>query len=134
MKEEIDEVDAARARDLLDGEAPLTLIDVRERDEWDEGHLPGATHIPRGSLESRIEQAVPDHSQRLLLYCGSGGRSAFAVRTLQDLGYENVSSLAGGFTDWKRNGYPTEVTRSLSPQGRMRYSRHLLIPEVGEEG
>jgi molybdopterin/thiamine biosynthesis adenylyltransferase/rhodanese-related sulfurtransferase len=131
VKAEIAEVDAAEARELLSSAA---VVDVRERDEWDEGHLPGAVHIPRGSLESRIEQAVPDRSREILLYCAVGNRSAFAARTLEELGYENVSSLSGGFTDWKRNGYPTEVSRALSPQGRMRYSRHLLIPEVGEEG
>ncbi|HEX9416668.1 MAG TPA: molybdopterin-synthase adenylyltransferase MoeB [Gaiellaceae bacterium] len=134
VKHEIDEVGAARARELLDGDDGFVLIDVRERDEWDEGHLPGAIHIPRGSLESRIEQAVPDRMRPVLLYCAQGNRSAFAVRTLEELGYENVNSLAGGFTEWKRNGYPTELSRSLSPQGRMRYSRHLLIPEVGEAG
>src|SRR3954464_7699759 len=133
VKGEIDEVDAAHARELIERDSP-TLVDVREQDEWDEGHLPGAIHIPRGYLESRIEQAVPDRSKPVLLYCAAGNRSAFAAQTLEELGYEHVSSLAGGYTDWKRNGYPTELTRSLSPQGRMRYSRHLLIPEVGEEG
>src|SRR5215204_2873766 len=130
VKAEIDEVNAAEARELTSA----AIVDVRERDEWDEGHLPGAIHVPRGSLESRIEQAVPDRTRPVLLYCAAGNRSAFAARTLEELGYKNVSSLAGGFTDWKRNGYPTEVSRTLSPQGRMRYSRHLLIPEVGEEG
>ena len=134
VKDEIQEIDARRARELIDTDPAVTVVDVRERDEWDEGHLPSAVHIPRGSLESRIEQAVPDHSQRVLLYCAAGNRSAFAARALGELGYENVSSLAGGFTDWKRNGHPTELSRSLSQQGRMRYSRHLLIPEVGEEG
>jgi len=134
VKAEIEEVDAARAREVLEGNEPPVVIDVRERGEWDEGHLPGAVHIPRGSLESRIEQAVPERGRPVLLYCAAGNRSAFAARTLQELGYQNVSSLAGGFTDWKRNGHPTELSRSLSPQGRLRYSRHLLIPEVGEEG
>jgi sulfur-carrier protein adenylyltransferase/sulfurtransferase len=133
VKEEIDEVDAPRARDLIESDSPA-IVDVRERDEWDEGHLPGAIHIPRGFLESRIEQAVPDRSKPVLLYCAAGNRSAFAAETLNELGYEHAFSLAGGYTDWKRNGYPTEIARSLSPQGRMRYSRHLLIPEVGEEG
>jgi len=133
VKAEIEEVDAPHARDLIERDSPA-IVDVRERDEWDEGHLAGAVHIPRGHLESRIEQAVPDRSKPVLLYCAAGNRSAFAAQTLEQLGYEHVSSLAGGYTDWKRNGYPTELTRSLSPQGRMRYSRHLLIPEVGEEG
>jgi sulfur-carrier protein adenylyltransferase/sulfurtransferase len=133
-KAEIEEIDAARAHSLVaDGEAP-TLVDVRERDEWDEGHIPGAVHIPRGYLESRIEQAALDRARPLIVYCASGSRSAFAARTLQELGYEQVSSLAGGFTDWKQNGFPTELSRTLAPTQRTRYSRHVLIPEVGETG
>jgi sulfur-carrier protein adenylyltransferase/sulfurtransferase len=133
IKGEIDEIDVSRARDLL-AEAEAAVVDVRERDEWAEGHLPGAVHIPRGSLESRIEGVVPDRSQAVVVYCGSGSRSAFAAKTLEELGYGNVLSLAGGFTDWKRNGLPFELPRSLDDAKRRRYSRHLLIPEVGEEG
>jgi sulfur-carrier protein adenylyltransferase/sulfurtransferase len=134
VKAEIDEVDAQTARELLDSAAPPVLVDVRRRDEWDEGHIPGAIHIPRGSLESRIEKAEPDRERPILVYCSAGERSAFAARTLGEMGYEDVTSLAGGFTDWKRNGFPTQVDRALDPQRRTRYSRHLLIPEVGEEG
>ena len=133
IKGEIDEIDVSRARELL-AEADAAVVDVRERDEWAEGHIPGAVHIPRGSLESRIEGAVPDRSQTVVVYCGSGSRSAFAAKTLEELGYGNVLSLAGGFTDWKRNGLPFELPRSLDDAKRRRYSRHLLIPEVGEEG
>jgi sulfur-carrier protein adenylyltransferase/sulfurtransferase len=133
-KAEIDEVDAAEAMAALNnGDSPL-LLDIRERDEWDEGHLPDAIHIPRGSLESRVEQTIPDRNRRVVVYCAGGSRSAFAARTLQELGYEHVSSLRGGFTDWKRNGFPTVLPRSLGPTQRTRYSRHILIPEVGEEG
>src|SRR5581483_1652178 len=81
------------------------FLDVRERDEWEEGHIPGAVHVPRGFLESRIEQVAPDRGQRVVVYCAGGSRSAFAAKSLQELGYENVVSLAGGFTDWKRNGF-----------------------------
>jgi sulfur-carrier protein adenylyltransferase/sulfurtransferase len=133
VKGEIEEIDAARARELLDGGEPA-FIDVRERAEWDEGHIPGALHVPRGHLESRIESAVPDRSRPLVLYCASGSRSAFATKTLDELGYESIVSLAGGFTDWKRNGFPVEQPRTLDEAKRRRYSRHLLIPEVGEEG
>ncbi len=133
-KTEIDEVDAPRANELLAGPEPPLILDVRERDEWDEGHIPGAIHIPRGNLESRVEQAAPQKERPLVLYCASGNRSAFAAKSLGELGYESVSSLAGGFADWKRNGFPTKLPRSLSPERRTRYSRHLLIPEVGEEG
>jgi len=130
VKSEISEVDAAQARDL-DGHL---FVDVREPDEWDEGHIPGAVHIPRGYLESRIEAAAPERAQPIVVYCAGGSRSAFAAKTLEELGYENVTSLAGGYTDWKRNGFPTQIPQMLGPDQRSRYSRHLLIPEVGIEG
>jgi molybdopterin/thiamine biosynthesis adenylyltransferase/rhodanese-related sulfurtransferase len=129
-KAEISEVDARGAQGL-DG---AVWIDVREGDEWSEGHIPGAVHVPRGFLESRIEAAVPDHSTPIVLYCAAGNRSAFAAKTLDELGYESVHSLTGGFTDWKRNGGEITLPRTLSPERRTRYSRHLLIPEIGEEG
>jgi molybdopterin/thiamine biosynthesis adenylyltransferase/rhodanese-related sulfurtransferase len=134
VRAEIEEVDAAGARDLLGAAEPPVLVDVRETDEWDEGHIPGAVHVPRGHLESRIEQVAPDRSRPVLLYCAGGSRSAFATKTLEELGYENVVNLAGGYTDWKRNGLPTKLPETLDPQQRARYSRHLLIPEVGVEG
>jgi sulfur-carrier protein adenylyltransferase/sulfurtransferase len=133
-KSEIDEVDAPQARELLDSAEPPLLVDVRESDEWSEGHIPGAVHVPRGYLESRIEQSAPDRSRPVVVYCAGGARSAFAAKTLEELGYENVVSLAGGFTDWKRNGFPIDLPRSLDATKRRRYSRHLLIPEVGEAG
>ena len=132
-KAEIDEVDAMRTRELIESGNPV-IVDVREQDEWDEGHLPGAIHIPRGNLESRIETAVADRSQPIVVYCAAGNRSAFAAKTLEELGYEDVVSLAGGFTDWKRNGFPIELAAGLDAPKRARYSRHLLIPEVGEQG
>jgi molybdopterin/thiamine biosynthesis adenylyltransferase/rhodanese-related sulfurtransferase len=134
VKDEIDEVDATTARELLEADGGPLFVDVRERDEWTEGFIPGAVHVPRGNLESRIEQAVPDHGRELVLYCAAGARSAFAAKTLQELGYERVSSLAGGFTDWKRNGFPIDLPRVLDDDKRRRYSRHILIPEVGEPG
>jgi len=134
VKSEIEEVDAREASALLESDPRPALLDVREQDEWDEGHIPGAIHIPRGNLESRVEAALPDHDRPVLVYCAGGSRSAFAAKSLEDLGYETVWSLAGGFTDWKRNGNPTQLPKSLSPEQRRRYSRHLLIPEVGEEG
>jgi sulfur-carrier protein adenylyltransferase/sulfurtransferase len=135
VKGEIDEVDSTQALDSLrDSERGCVIVDVREREEWDEGHLPGAVHVPRGHLESRIESAAPDKSRPVLVYCASGNRSAFAAKTLEELGYDQVVSLAGGFTDWKRNGNPFEIPEALDESKRRRYSRHLLIPEVGEEG
>jgi len=133
VRAEISEIDAARARELVDGREAL-VVDVREQDEWDEGHIPGAVHIPRGHLESRIERAAPDTTQRIVLYCSAGNRSAFAAKTLEEMGYEDVVSVAAGFTDWKRNGYPVELQSGLDAPRRARYSRHLLIPEVGEQG
>src|ERR1700685_3605654 len=99
VKARIVEVDGREAQAIDDA----AWIDVREQEEWNEGHIPGAIHIPRGSLESRIESAVGDRSRPLVVYCASGGRSAFAVDSLAALGYEQAVSLAGGFTDWKRN-------------------------------
>jgi molybdopterin/thiamine biosynthesis adenylyltransferase/rhodanese-related sulfurtransferase len=133
VRAEISELDSSRARELVEA-GDVLVVDVREQDEWDEGHIPGAVHIPRGNLESRIERAAPDPGRPIVLYCSAGNRSAFAARTLDELGYEDVSSLAGGFTDWKRNGFPVELSAGLDAPRRARYSRHLLIPEVGEEG
>ena len=129
-KAQIDEIDARTAGEL----AGAAWIDVREDDEWQEGHIPGATHVPRGYLESRIESAVPAKDTPVVVYCAAGSRSAFAAKTLQELGYSSVRSLTGGFTDWKRNGGEITIPRTLTPERRTRYSRHLLIPELGEEG
>ena len=107
---------------------------MREPDEWEEGHIPGAVYTGRGRLEQRIEGLVPDKSRPLVVYCSAGSRSAFAAKALEELGYEDVVNLAGGFSDWKRNGFDVTIPRVLSPEQRARYSRHLLIPEVGEEG
>jgi molybdopterin/thiamine biosynthesis adenylyltransferase/rhodanese-related sulfurtransferase len=133
-KREIDEIDAPTLAAALDSDTPPQLVDVREQDEWDEGHLPGAVHVPRGHLESRIERVAPDRDATLVLYCAAGNRSAFAAKTLEELGYTDVRSLAPGYTGWKRDGFKTVLPQALQPEQRRRYSRHLLIPEVGEEG
>ena len=133
VRSEISEIDATHARDRIESGEPV-IVDVREQDEWDEGHIPGAVHVPRGHLESRIERLAPDTARPVVVYCSAGNRSAFAAKTLTDLGYEDVVSLAGGFTDWKRNGFPVQLQAGLDAPRRARYSRHLLIPEVGEEG
>jgi sulfur-carrier protein adenylyltransferase/sulfurtransferase len=113
----------------------MVLVDVRESEEWDAGHIPGAKHVPRGYLESRIEGAVKDRDQRVVLYCASGQRSALAANTLREqLGYENVASMNGGITLWKDRGYDVEVPKSLTKEQRERYSRHILVPEIGLEG
>ncbi len=132
VRAEIGEIDVSSAAPLL--EEGTVFLDVRERDEWDEGHIPGAMHLPRGNLESRIENAVPDRSRRVVVYCATGARSAFATKTLEELGYEDVVNLAGGIVEWKRSGFPTQLPQGLGEEQRRRYSRHVLIPEVGEEG
>ena len=134
VKGEIDEIDPRDAAEALTSAVPPTLIDVRESDEFEQGAIKGAVHIPRGNLESRIEAVVPDRGTPVILSCQSGARSAFAAKALQDLGYEHVTSLAGGFSRWKQNGHPWAVPAVLDAERRRRYSRHILIPEVGEAG
>jgi sulfur-carrier protein adenylyltransferase/sulfurtransferase len=132
IKSQIAEVDPAVAHELVGN--GVAFVDVRESDEVARGHVPGATHIPRGYLESRIDSAVPDRSQRVVLYCASGQRSALAAKTLEELGYEHVESMTGGFTLWKDRGFEFEVPRTLTAEQRERYSRHMLVPEIGPEG
>jgi molybdopterin/thiamine biosynthesis adenylyltransferase/rhodanese-related sulfurtransferase len=132
IKAQIDEIDPSQVRELA-GEG-VALIDVRESGEWDSGHLPGAKHVPRGYLESRIDAQVPDRSQHVILYCASGQRSALAAHTLQELGFEHVESMTGGITLWKDRGYPVDVPKTFTAEQRERYSRHFLLPEVGTEG
>lgn len=112
----------------------IVLVDVREKHEWNEGHIPGAIHVPRGFLELQIEEAVPDKSKTVLLYCAGGVRSLMAGKTLQDMGYDNAISMSGGFGQWKSSGFPFVQPRVLDDAQTKRYSRHLLIPEVGEAG
>jgi molybdopterin/thiamine biosynthesis adenylyltransferase/rhodanese-related sulfurtransferase len=133
IKSRIDEVDPSAVREQISNGA--VVVDVREVDEFAAGHIPGAKHVPKSYLESRIEGAAPDRAQHVILYCQSGNRSAWAARTLiDDLGYEHVESMRGGITLWKDRGYEVEVPRTLTAEQRERYSRHLLLPEVGIEG
>ena len=110
------------------------LLDVREREEFRQGYVPGAVSIPRGFLEMRIEEAVPEKSTPVVAYCGSGTRSLLAGRILKELGYTNVTSMRGGFTAWKNQGLPVEEPRQFTAEQQIRYSRHFLLPEVGEAG
>jgi sulfur-carrier protein adenylyltransferase/sulfurtransferase len=133
VKSQIEEVDPSEVAELM--HEGVAIIDVRETEEYATGHLPGAKHVPRSYLETRIEGIVPDRSSQVILYCASGNRSAYGARTLeQDLGYEHVRSMTGGITLWKDRGYDVEVPRSLTPEQRDRYSRHMLVPEIGPEG
>jgi molybdopterin/thiamine biosynthesis adenylyltransferase/rhodanese-related sulfurtransferase len=134
VKAQIDEIDPSAVSEIL-GADGVVIVDVRESDEWDAGHIPGAKFVTRGHLESRIEGAAPNRSDRVILYCASGNRSALAARTLrEELGYERVESMTGGYTLWKDRGYEVEVPRTFTPEQRQRYSRHFLLPEVGVEG
>ena len=131
-KESIVEVDTAGGEQLLrDGH---TLLDVREPDEYEQGAIPGSIHIPRGQLESNIENRVSDRDTKLVVMCAGGVRSAFAVQTLEQLGYANAVSMDGGFNKWKDEGRDWKRPQTLSPDQRNRYQRHLLVPEIGEEG
>jgi len=134
VKAEIDEIGTPEAHSRHEADDAPLFLDVRELDEWQEGFIPGALHIPRGNLESRVESLVPDREREIFVYCAVGSRSAFAAKALGELGYTDVASVAGGFVDWKRNGFEIETPKSLTAAQRTRYSRHLLIPEVGEEG
>jgi molybdopterin/thiamine biosynthesis adenylyltransferase/rhodanese-related sulfurtransferase len=122
------EADLARER------GDVAIVDVREASEWDQGHVPGAVHISKSYIEQQIEAAVPDRSKPVVLYCAGGVRSLFAAETLQELGYTDVASMSGGFQGWKSQGLPWSMPRALSEPQKQRYSRHLLIPEVGSEG
>jgi molybdopterin/thiamine biosynthesis adenylyltransferase/rhodanese-related sulfurtransferase len=110
------------------------VIDVRERNEWDAGHIPNTVHVPRGELAGRIEALVPDRDRPIVMSCLSGARSLAAARTLRAMGYTNVSNFAGSFQAWSRAGLPVETASTLTDAQRRRYSRHLLIPEVGIDG
>src|SRR4051795_9325000 len=136
IRSQVEEVDPSEVKATLSNGNGIVLLDVRESDEWDAGHLPGAKHVARGYLESRVEGAIgSDRSQRVIVYCASGQRSALAADTLKNLlGYENVASMNGGITLWKDRGYDVEVPVSLTREQRERYSRHLLVPEIGLEG
>ena len=137
IKSQIAQVDPGEVHEALaaaSGNGDIALIDVRETEEVERGLIPGAKHVPRGYLESRIEGAVPDRSQHVVLYCASGNRSALAAKTLEELGYEHVESMTGGYTLWKDRGYEVEVPKVMTAEQRERYSRHLLIPEIGVDG
>ncbi len=133
LRARIAEVEVSALHAELTGGAVI-LIDVREIHENAQGAIPSTTHIPRGFLEQRIERTVPDRDTPLVIYCESGVRSVLASRTLAELGYANVRSLAGGFVAWKRAGLPWEQPKVLTPEQTSRYSRHTLIPEVGVDG
>ena len=132
-KAAVREIETAEAEAEI-GVGGSVVLDVREPDEYEQGAIPGAVHIPRGILETSVEGRIPDKSSHLVIYCAGGTRSAFAAQTLQELGYTDVASVAGGFNKWKDEGRAWAAPRSLTAEQRNRYQRHLLLPEVGETG
>src|SRR5690606_12722993 len=132
-KSQIREVDTATA-DEMRRQPGAVVLDVREPAEYEQGAIPGALHIARGTLESSIESRVPDKDTQILIHCASGVRSVFAAKTLAELGYTDVVSVAGGFNKWKDEGRDWAAPRSLTPEQRNRYQRHLLLPEVDVAG
>jgi molybdopterin/thiamine biosynthesis adenylyltransferase/rhodanese-related sulfurtransferase len=131
---EIREVTPAEVTVLLEAPMPPVLVDVREAHEWEQGHIDGAVHVAKSYLEQGIEGDLPDRARPVVLYCAGGVRSLFAAQTLSQMGYETVASMSGGFQAWKSQGLKWTTPPSLTPDQRQRYSRHLLIPEVGLNG
>src|SRR5688572_23318404 len=133
-KQEIKEVSPQEVKDQLNPSNGFILLDVREGDEWEQGHLDKAIFLPRGFLEVKADKILADKQQPIVVYCAGGVRSALAAKTLQDMGYSKVFSMSGGYGQWKANGFPIVVPEKIGKDQMARYSRHLLIPEVGEKG
>lgn len=133
-KREITEISAQELKQRLATGEDLTLVDIRERDEFVQGHIPEAVFIPRGFLELQIEQHQPERDKPVVVYCAGGVRSALAARNLKEMGYTNTISLIGGFNGWKNAGLDFKVPLVLNEEQRIRYSRHTLLNEVGEAG
>ena len=133
-KTQIVEIDTAAAESIRNEHPNAVVLDVREPDEFEQGALVDVVHIARGHLEAQIENRVTDRDAEILVYCAGGVRSAFAAKTLGELGYTNVKSIAGGFGKWKNEGRAWKIPAALSAEQRNRYQRHLLLPEVGEKG
>ncbi|MFN8641412.1 MAG: molybdopterin-synthase adenylyltransferase MoeB [Candidatus Binatia bacterium] len=133
-RQQVPEWTPDEVRQRLSNGGGYRLIDVREKEEYREGHLPGSVSVPRGFLDMRIEEVVPDKGAPIILYCAGGTRSLLAGRTLREMGYANVVSMSGGYGGWKGAGHPWEADRQFTPDQLNRYSRHFLLPEVGEAG
>ena len=134
-RKEIPEVSAQQVNELLknNGKSPVVL-DVRESDEWRQGHLEGAIPLPRGFLEIKVESALPDKNAPIVAYCAGGVRSLLAAKAMKEMGYQNVSSMSGGYAAWKNGGFKWVQDFQYTPEQLIRYSRHFLLPEVGEDG
>jgi molybdopterin/thiamine biosynthesis adenylyltransferase/rhodanese-related sulfurtransferase len=134
VRKRVKQVSLEELKRRLETGEKMVLVDVREKDEWRAGYIPGAVSLPRGFLEIQAEQRLPDKNARIALYCAGGTRSALAAATLQELGYANVETANPGFVRWKDLGFPIELPPQLTDAQRDRYSRHILLPEVGEAG
>ncbi|WP_394847890.1 molybdopterin-synthase adenylyltransferase MoeB [Pendulispora brunnea] len=134
VKKTTKEVSLDELKKRLEAGEKITLLDVREKEEHRAGYIPGAISIPRGFLEMQVESKLPDKGAKIVAYCAGGTRSALAAATLQQLGYTNVETAMPGFVRWKDVGYPVETPPQLTDAQRDRYSRHILLPEVGEVG
>jgi molybdopterin/thiamine biosynthesis adenylyltransferase/rhodanese-related sulfurtransferase len=134
-RKQIPEMSPQQVNDLLKNNGKSTVVlDVREKDEWREGHLEGAVSLPRGFLEIKVETTVPDKNTPVIAYCAGGVRSLLAAKIMKEMGYQNVTSMSGGYTAWKNSGYQWVQDFQFTPEQLVRYSRHFLLPEVGEEG
>ena len=134
VKAEIKELTPQEVRERLQRGPKPAVLDIREQDEIQAGAIPGAAHLSRAHFESRVEEVLPEKDAEVIVYCAAGVRSAFATKTLIELGYTNVASMSGGFTRWKDLGYEFAIPKILTADQRDRYSRHLILPEVGEKG
>jgi adenylyltransferase/sulfurtransferase len=134
-RKEIPEASPQQVNELLknNGKSPV-LLDVRESDEWRQGHLEGAVPLPRGFLEIKVETAIPDKNTPIIAYCAGGVRSLLAAKVMREMGYQNVTSMTGGYGAWKNGGFKWVQDFQYTPEQLIRYSRHFLLPEVGEDG
>jgi adenylyltransferase/sulfurtransferase len=134
VKGGIREVTVEQVNEMLSNGEGVLLLDVREKDEWREGYIEGAVNVTRGMLEMQVERVIPDKSAKIVCYCAGGIRSAFAAKVMMEMGYEDVVSMAGGFNGWKQAGFRFLKDRVLTPDQVSRYSRHFILPQVGEKG
>jgi molybdopterin/thiamine biosynthesis adenylyltransferase/rhodanese-related sulfurtransferase len=134
-RKDVPEITPQQVNDLLTNNGKShVLLDVRESDEWRQGHLEGALPLPRGFLEIKVETTIPDKSAPIIAYCAGGVRSLLAAKAMKEMGYQNVSSMSGGYTAWKNGGFKWVQDFQYTPEQLIRYSRHFLLPEVGEAG
>ena len=135
IEKRIDHLTPEEANEELRAGGDVVLLDTREPHEYAEAHLAGATLVPPAEVAERIDEVAPDPSQRVIVYCRTGNRSARAVHQLQEqFGYENISNVSGGIVEWQEKGLPVAAAEGMTPEQRERYSRHTLLPEVGVEG